>query len=334
MAGCIRVDKDGVRDHTIIDNDGETAVCMNDNKATPTVGGGGVTWDDEADTPNQRLTWTAAATRVDICGVWDDGVITERCAVSNSATGQVAYSPSPGTWAAVAGGVAGTVWSACEYGYPGSELWVIGGASGAIKTSTNISTNSFVSRTSGLSSDIVRIRSNRKPNSNHAFLALDNGGSVSISNSDGSSWTATASGSLGLTSPLKSIAWDSLNDRWVGIEYNGYRAWSTDGQTWTESTSTAMPDFSPNANNVFMLDCDDQGNLILNVHRPASQSYVFISPNGGDGLDNGLIWEEVYWPNLYTYSKIAFMGEGRIITAGSGGICYSDAGFGTRWASS
>jgi len=338
MAGCIRVDKDGVRDHTIIDNDGETATCMHSGKATPTPGGGGVLWDDEADTPNASLTWTAAATRVDICGSWGNDVVPERCAVSNSATGQVAYSSSLGNWGAVAGGVSGTLWSACEYGKPGSgELWAIGGAAGALATSTNISSSAFTSRTSGLSGIITRIRSNRKNDaSDHAFLAVDDTGSVSISNADGSSWTATAAGSLGLTSTIESIAWDSLNDRWVAIQYNGFRAWSSNGIAWTESSGTNIPDFTVNSSNIFSLDCDDQGNLILGVYNSVSpqRALVYVGPNGGDGLANGLIWEEVFWPSLYTYAKIVFMGHGRIITAGSGGVCYSDAGLGTRWLAS
>ncbi len=332
MAGCKGWDSLDVRMHTIIDNDGQTAICEHPGKASATSGGGGVVWNDEADTPTATLSWTAAGTLVDICTGWRSAAY-ERLAVSNSADAQVAWSSGAGSWGAVNGGVASVAWSACEYGYDGtSDIWVIGGESGDIRTSSNPNSVNFASQTSGLTDDVVRIRSNRKPSTSHQFLALDDSGNVSVSDADGTTWEETLVASLGLSSTLKSITWDAKNDRWVGVQYDGARAWSSDGKTWTESADDELPDFTAAAGNRFFLDADDQGNLTLSVHSTGNRALLYVAGNGGEDMPNGRPWEEVFYPDIYTYAKVSFIGWGRVITAGSSGILYSDQTHTTREA--
>lgn len=332
-AGCISIMSAGTYVHTIIDNDGQTATCLHPGEATPgTYGGGGVLWEDEADTPTASLTWTAAGQHVDVCGSWVGGIL-RRCAVSSSATGQVAYSQSPGSWSAVAGGVAGTTWTACEFGYDGTEKWVIGGASGALATTTNIATTSFSSKTSGLVADVVRIRSNRKPNSGHRWLALDANGNLSVSDdSSGATWTVTLEINTGLTSAIHSIAWDAATDCWVGIEYNGYRAWSSDGKVWSESPGPELPGFTSHVDNEFMLDADDDGNLVLDVYLSGTRSRLYVAGKSGSTMPSSLNWIDAHHPGLYDRSEIAFMGHGKIVTVGSAGILYSGRALTTRWS--
>lgn len=320
LGGCFEPNKVGQPVHTLIDNDGETIICRKNLQQ----GLNGSYWIDESATPNSVLTWTAAATKAALCQD-NEGSTPRRCAVSNSATGQVAYSTNYGSWAAPSG-IAGIIWNCCEFGYPGSRLWAIGGNSGAISTTTSISATAFTSRTSGLSGNVLRIRSNRKT-TGHAFLALDASGDVSVSNSDGTSWTATASGSLGLSSTLLDIAWDAKNNRWIGYQSNGYLAFSSDGIAWTENSSSKLPTWMQSPD-IACLDADDQGHYILSG-KDSANSFARIYV-GGSMMGTDKFWIPATAPALVGYVDYVFVGDGKIIAGGATGILYSDQTFSTR----
>lgn len=112
------------------------------------------------------------------------------------------------------------------------------------------------------------------------------------------------------------------------MQYNGFRAWSDDGITWTESSIASLMNFVPSASNELFLDADDQGHVVFCNHRPTVRSEVYVARLGGNP---SVPWEEAAWPSHYAYAKIMFMGHGKVITVGSSGILYSDATFFTRW---
>jgi hypothetical protein len=325
-AGCMQWHDSNARQHTFIDNDGETIVDVNPGAASLDIGGAGVSWQDEADTPNNSLVWVASAARADITSHYEQAANPERLAVSNSAAGQVAWSASYGIWQNSAPtGVVGVVWASCEYG---NGRWIIGGAAGAMAGALAPGGAGFSVQVSGLPGEIIRIRSNRRQGSAHSFLALDDAGNVSVSDSTGSAWTATLTGALGLTSTLEDITWDAAANRWTGIQYNGYRAWSDDGITWTESATAQMENFAPSANNIFHLDADDQGHLLLAVNNPAVNTWIMASKNSGD--PTAVAWRSAFRYPMLNFARVAIYGDGRGIACGPDGIIISDRALTTR----
>lgn len=322
LAGCVQWHDTSRKRLTFLDADGETMVDKDPGYSVDTPGGNGVLWRDEADTPNNSLTWVAAATRAAIATRYEQAANPERLAVSDSAAAQVAWSSAYDAWSNTPPtGISGVAWSACEYG---DGTWVIGGAGGAIRTSTDVPGSGFTTRTSGLSGVVIRIRSNRKTGAAHRFMALDDTGAVAVSSDGGLTWTAYAPG---LTSTIEDLTWDAAADRWMGIQYDGNRAWSEDdGATWTESGSPGLEGFIPSANNFFHLDADDQGHILLVVFNVASWSFFNVSP------DSGETWRSAYYENQFNFGRVALMGPGRGVAVGAAGVLISDPTLATRRA--
>lgn len=229
-----------------IDEDGNALYTVDFGFPLATTWGGHADWEPESVLgvdPKTGPGWAAGATLVDIaCARSGGGSLGPGIAVSNSAAGQVAQSPGPGSWAASTPATGGVLWGACAAAIQGvTERYVIGGNGGEIESSPTGVGASFTARTSGLAvAPILCMEHNDGPNGGYSrFVALT--GTERSTSPDGVTWSAAAHG---LTSPPRDLAYShgyagSPVSRWVAILENGTDVAVSDDQglTWTQKTS-------------------------------------------------------------------------------------------------
>jgi len=137
------------------------------------------------------------------------------------------------TWNTATSNFGGTTINSIAYG---NGLWVAGGSSGQMRTSTNGSTWTTVTSNFG-GTNINSIAYN-----NSLWVAGGSSGQMRTS-TNGSTWTTVTSnfGTTQVFRAIRSIAYG--NGLWVAGGYYGQMRISTNGSTWTTVTSNFKNDF-------------------------------------------------------------------------------------------
>lgn len=289
---------------TALNSNGGTIYTYHPNTfvSPPAIGGGGLKWEDEASTPFSAGGWKGQEIASNQNG--------QRVVVDPLSANVVIESASLSTWTSRA--ATGT-WYCIDHDK--TSLYAIGGASGAISTSSN--GTSWTPRTSGCSNQIICIGNNYNAVSPGWIALTSTERSVST---DGLTWSA-ALHSLSAAPIPHTLRYSLYENKWMVILTNCNIGYSIDGGlNWSEYSDPfgLYASYNPLSADKVAFESDGQGGWIFQHNSPGAGTDTnrrWVSKN------NGTTWYEVA-EGITTKTKLCY-GDDHFVSVGDLAAYYS-----------